>query len=357
MGIGVLGPLVVDGAKPGLPRRDRVVLEALVVEPGTAVSAERLADALWPDQPPASWAKVVQSSIVRLRRTLGREAIQTLPEGYRLTLPPHEIDACEFERLVDRAREHLLVGQAERAAYAAEDALALWRGRPLGELGDWDSGRIAGDRLEELHRDAEELRVEAGLEAGRHRDLLPDLRRLVRAAPLRERRWELLALAEYRAGRQGDALRTIRQVRQLLLDELGLDPGADLLVLEEAILRQDPALAAAPELPASVKCPYPGLVPYDVDDAEGFFGRDDDITACLRRLRASGVLAVVGPSGSGKSSLVRAGIAATRRSEGTRVVVVTPGPRPLEALTAVPSFPFGQGLAGGRPVRGGVVAV
>ena len=101
MGIGVLGPLTFDGAPPALPRRDRVVLAALAVAAGAPVPAERLADAVWSDTPPPSWSKVVQSSIVRLRKLLGRHVIETLPEGYRLTLPPHDVDAHEFERLVD----------------------------------------------------------------------------------------------------------------------------------------------------------------------------------------------------------------------------------------------------------------
>ena len=303
------------------------------------MAVDRLADAVWRETPPASWSKVLQSSIVRLRKVLGRETIQTVPEGYRLALPAHEVDAFEFERLVDRAREQLLLGQSERAAYTLDDALRMWRGRPLGELAEWEPGRTEADRLEELRRDAEELHCEAGLEAGRHRDLLLELQQLVRAAPLRERRWELLALAEYRAGRQGDALRTIRQVRQLLLDELGLDPGAGLLALEQSILRQDDSLAAAvgAEPAGAAECPYLGLVPYDVGDADTYFGRDRDVAACLERLGRTGVLAVVGPSGSGKSSLVRAGIAAARRRQGTRVVVVTPGARPRDAMTALPA--------------------
>ena len=169
-------------------------------------------------------------------------------------------------------------------------------------------------------------------------EVLAELPTRVAAAPLRERRWALLATAQYQAGRQGDALRTLHQARRVLVDELGLDPGPELVALEQAILRQDPALVAASALPEpSTTCPYLGLVPYDVDDSDGFFGRDSEVEACLTRLSTVGVLAVVGPSGSGKSSLVRAGVAAALQRNGRRVVVITPGARPMDALTALPS--------------------
>jgi WD40 repeat protein len=124
----------------------------------------------------------------------------------------------------------------------------------------------------------------------------------------------------------------------LLRAELGLDPGPELTGLQEQILRHDDALAApaAPE-PVSHTCPYMGLVAYDVENADGFFGRTADVDACVRRLADNGVVAVVGPSGAGKSSLVRAGIAAHMRRDGADVVVLTPGVRPLDPLTAVPS--------------------
>jgi WD40 repeat protein/DNA-binding SARP family transcriptional activator len=337
VGIAVLGPVSVEGDGAGLGPRDRVVLAALSVRPGEVVSAERLADALWAERPPASWPKVVQGCVVRLRKSLGAPAIETTRQGYRLALPVDEVDARRFERLVDRARELLTLGEPERAAHVIGEALALWRGRALVELEGWEPGRIEAERLEELRRDAEELALDAALRAGRHRDVLAEAHARVGEAPLRERRWALLALAQYQAGRQGEALRTLHRARTLLASELGLEPGPDLVALEAAILRQDPSLVAAVALPEpSVTCPYLGLVPYDVGDADGFFGRDTDVAACLGRLAAVGVLAVVGPSGSGKSSLVRAGITAALERDARRVVVVTPGPRPGHALTVLP---------------------
>jgi DNA-binding SARP family transcriptional activator/WD40 repeat protein len=337
MGIGVLGPLVVEGHDNGLAPRDKVVLEALALQPGGVVTADRIAEALWSDRPPATWSKVIQGSVVRLRKLLGPETIQTVGRGYRLVLRPGDVDAVEFTRLVDRAREQLSLGEPERASYTVGEALALWRGPPLAELENWEPGRSEADRLQELRRDAEEIRIEAALAVGRHREILTEARKRVEEAPLRERRWELLARAQYQSGQQADALRTLHQVKRVLGNELGLDPGPDLVALEQAILRQDESLLASSVLgTTSPTCPYLGLVPYDVGDSDGYFGRDGDIEACLRKLAETGVLAVVGPSGSGKSSLVRAGLAAELRRGGQRVALVTPGARPMDALTAVP---------------------
>jgi DNA-binding SARP family transcriptional activator/WD40 repeat protein/energy-coupling factor transporter ATP-binding protein EcfA2 len=336
MAIAVLGPLAVDG-DARLGPRDRVVLAALVVNPGEPVSADQLGDALWPDEPPETWQKVVQGCVVRLRKALGPGAIETGPHGYRLTVPADDLDKARFERLVTRGRELLMLAEPERAAYVLDEALSLWRGSPLSELDAWAPGTIERNRLEELRRDAEELSIDAALRAGRCREVLGEAQAMVSAAPMRERRWALLALAQYQSGQQAQALRTIHQVKSLLATELGLDPGPDLVNLEQAILRQDPSLVAEAVLPEpSAVCPYRGLVPYDVADSETFFGRDEEAADCLRRLAEHGVVVVVGPSGSGKSSLARAGVAAALERDEQRVVVITPGVHPLDSLTVLP---------------------
>jgi energy-coupling factor transporter ATP-binding protein EcfA2 len=120
----------------------------------------------------------------------------------------------------------------------------------------------------------------------------------------------------------------------MLVQELGIDPGPEVVALERAILGQDPVLEVPSAATASRRSPYPGLRAYDVADAEAFFGRERDTAACLDRLRSTGILAVVGPSGTGKSSLVRAGVAAALRREGHHVDVITPGARPLDAWPA-----------------------
>jgi WD40 repeat protein len=136
----------------------------------------------------------------------------------------------------------------------------------------------------------------------------------------------------HQAGRQAEALGAIKQARAMLVDELGLDAGRELVDLEQLLLRQDPSLARPQGQQVSTFCPYRGLLPYDAADADTFFGREDDVAACLRRLRDSGVLAVIGPSGVGKSSLVRAGVVASLSRSGTPVLVTAPGMHPMDSL-------------------------
>ncbi|WP_165821008.1 BTAD domain-containing putative transcriptional regulator [Nocardioides gansuensis] len=335
MGIHALGPLTVDGSAR-LSRRDRVVLEALVTHPGQRVSVDQLADALWGDSPPASAGKVLQGCVVRLRRLLGQDAIETTPDGYVLRVPADQIDARRFERDVARAQELLTLGETDRASFVLGEALASWRGMPFPDLEEWPPARTEARRLAELRLTAEELRLDAQLRAGRHREVVADAQSLVRAAPLRELRWALLARAQYQSGQQADALRTIHQLRAVLSEQLGIDPGRDVLALEQAILRQDPSLmATSAPAPSMAVCPWQGLKSYDVGDADRFFGRDDEIDSCVELLRTGSLLALVGPSGSGKSSLARAGIAARLAQRGTRCLAITPGQHPMHALTSL----------------------
>lgn len=335
--ISVLGPVAVGDET--LSPRDRVVLSVLVTRRGREVSVETLAEALWGEDLPASWAKVVQGCIARLRRSLGSEAILTGRGGYRLAVPTDDVDVGRFERLVRRARELLALDHPDQAAYAADEAIALWRGAPLPDLEEWEPGRGEAQRLVELRLQAEELRLAALLASGHHAEVLSEATLRVREEPLREHRWALLARAQYQDGRQAEALATLRRARAVLSEELGLDPGAELVRLERLVLEQDPSLAVpVAELPAA-GCPWPGLASYEVDDADTFFGREAEVTECLDKLSRTGFVAVVGPSGSGKSSLVRAGLAARLRNDGRRVHVITPGPRPLASLAAATAHP------------------
>ena len=337
MQIRVLGPTAIDGAGE-LPARDRRVLAALVVMAGRACPAERVAAAVYGEEPPASWRKVVQGAVVRLRRQLGALAIETTPAGYALTVGDDQIDARRFERLLQQARELEISGDAERAGVVLEEALALFRGDPLVDLDGWEPGRAEAVRLSELRLLAEEQALEDLLESGHHREAVATAATLAEQQPLRERRWCLLAVAQYRAGRQGDALRSITRARRVLIDELGIGPGEELVGLEQAILAQDPALGhgSAASL-ASEVCPFKGLAGYDLADADDFFGRERAVQDCLARLAATGFVAVVGPSGCGKSSLARAGIAPALRRPGRGVAIIRPGARPTQALADAPA--------------------
>ncbi len=334
MGIAVLGPLEVDGQVNGLSPRDRVVLSALVVRAGRPSSTEALADVLWGDDLPPSWAKVVHGCIARLRKRLGAASIESGAAGYRLTVNETEVDSRRFERLLEHARE-ALAGDPDRTSYLVQEALDLWRGRALADVEEWGPGRVEAGRLDGLRMDAQELRVEAETRAGRARHVLESAHALVAEAPFRERRWALLAVALHQAGRQAEALAALKQARAMLVEQLGLDPGRELVELEERLLRQDPALDPVVSRDVSTTCPYRGLLPYDADDADSFFGREADLAVCLRKLRDSRVLAVVGPSGIGKSSLVRAGVVASLRRSGAAVRVTTPGVRPMDSISGL----------------------
>ena len=335
MGIAVLGPLEVDGQAHGLSPRDRVVLSALVVRTGEPVTADALAEALWGERPPPSWSKVVQGCVVRLRKRLGAGAIESGPFGYRLAVSDDELDVRLFEHLVRRGRAALDEYDPARASYLVAEALELWRGRALADVDEWEPARAEVGRLHELRMDAEELRVEAETESGHAHEVLGAAQALATEAPYRERRWALLAKALYQAGRQEEALGALQQARGMLVEELGLDPGPELVELEHRLLRQDPTLAPPAQHEVSADCPYRGLLPYGAEDADCFFGREADEAACLRRVRDAGVLAVVGPSGIGKSSLVRAGVVAALVRQGTRVLVTTPGTHPLDSLAGL----------------------
>ena len=318
----VFGPLTLEGAS--LSPRERTVLSALVLRAGRPITTDELAEALWSDDLPETWTKQLQASIGRLRNAVGRNAIETTPGAYTLRIDPDTVDAERFERLATSARRHLDDDPA-RALDAAERALELWRGTPYADLASWPPAVVETGRLDEVRMELEEVRVDAHLRLGEDAASVADAERLVREAPLRERRWVLLATALYRSGRQADALAAIRAARERLADELGAEPGAELSELELGILRHDDALdlGDAPAT-ASAACPYRGLQPFGVQDEDDFFGRDSDIQAALTRLGRSRFLAVSGASGSGKSSLVRAGVVPALQRRGDRVVILTP---------------------------------
>jgi DNA-binding SARP family transcriptional activator len=322
MRVQVLGPMNTDGDT--LSPRERSMLAALLVRAGQVMSGSELADAYWGDAPPHTWSQQVKTSVARIRARLGADVIRTSPGGYALTLEMDSVDAVRFERLVSSAREHSLHLEHERARDSYDRALSLWRGPAYQDLREWPPGVAEAHRLEELRQSAEDELLETRLALGEARGVIPDAERMVREDPLREGRWAVLALANYQIGRQAEALACLRSARTRLSDELGIDPGRRIVELETAILRQDPALDLRPTAPVSAECPYRGLSAYRGEDADEFFGRDDDIERVLVRLRGGSLLALVGASGCGKSSLAMAGVLPRLRDRGTYVTVIRP---------------------------------
>jgi DNA-binding SARP family transcriptional activator len=245
----VLGPFEVrdaSGAEVRLPGgRERKLLAVLVLRRGEVVSVDALVDVLWGEQPPTTAAKALQGYVSHLRRLLdpsGADGVLlTQAPGYVLRVPDGHVDARRFEMLAARGWRTL----DDRPASALsdfEDALALWRGPPLDEFAFSEFAQREIQRLDELHLETVEGRVEALLRLGRHESVVAQLQMWVDENPLRERLRGQLMLALYRCGRQADALEVYRQGRRLLRDDLGLEPGTELQQLERAILAQDAAL-------------------------------------------------------------------------------------------------------------------
>jgi YVTN family beta-propeller protein len=181
--------------------------------------------------------------VSQLRKALGNGALITRTPGYELRLEDEELDLERFERLLEEGKNARLSGRVNEAATKLREALSLWRGAPLADFTYEPFAQSEIARLEELHLNALEERIEADLALGRQADLIGELEALAKQHELRERPRAQLMLALYRCGRQAEALDLYQQTRRLLRDELGLEPGPDLQELEKAILRQDADLA------------------------------------------------------------------------------------------------------------------
>jgi DNA-binding SARP family transcriptional activator len=241
MQICALGPMVVGG-REDLQLRDRAVIGVLVARAGTVVAIDELGDAIWGERPPATYRKIVQGSVMRLRREVGEDAIATRQGGYVLRLDADAFDINHLSRLVDEAQSALDLDDPRTAARLAGEALELWRGEPFPELPDWAPAQAERLRLMDLKETAEDLQLEAQLRSGRIANTTARAELLAHATPYREARWALLARAQYAAHRQSDALATLRTLRTRLADDLGIDPAPEIVALEAAVLRHDPSL-------------------------------------------------------------------------------------------------------------------
>jgi DNA-binding SARP family transcriptional activator/tetratricopeptide (TPR) repeat protein len=297
--IGLLGPFEValDGRPVELTTgRLRTLLAVLALSAGRPVSVDRLATALWGDDPPDNARRSVQTYLARLRSAIGAEKITTGPTGYRLRVDPDRVDALRFTRLLDQADQ-----ATERDRLA--EALALWRGNPLtGIRSDWLE-RVEAPRLTERYLAAVERRIDLDLADGHHHELVVPLEELVVPHPLRESLWVRLLLALDRSGRHAEALERYETIRVRLAEELGTDPGPELRQVHADLLAGRPAESAPPAQSVT-----PRQLPADID---GFTGRAAALKA-LDDLISEGdgqtsqavvISAIAGTAGVGKTTL------------------------------------------------------
>nr|BEK67931.1 transcriptional regulator AfsR [Kitasatospora purpeofusca] len=319
----VLGPVQawLDGRQLALGSpQQQAVLTMLLLHAGRPVTTQDLVDGLWGDRPPTQAVAALRTYVSRLRTVIEprrevrrpAEFLVSVADGYALQIPGESLDMTVFEQLAVEAATARGAGDLDNAHHLLVRSLALFAGRPLtGVPGPYaDSQR---QRLAERQVSVAEERCAVALDIGLHAEVVGELNALTSEHPLRERLRELLMLALYRCGRQAEALGVYTDTRKLLIDELGVEPGAGLSTMHSRILAADPALAlpAAPAPPAAAReegpaaPPAPAQLPADVSD---FSGRTDmvaDLSAVLMNATGQAVVvtSLAGIGGVGKTTL------------------------------------------------------
>ena len=324
---GVLGALQVsrDGQLVAVPTgRRRAVLACLLVHVGRPVAADVLIDVAWRDHLPEEPRAALHTVLSRLRSTLGAGTLVSDAAGYVLAVDEDAVDARRFESLTARARS----APPERAAEPLTEALALWRGPAYDEFADRDFAAAEAQRLERLRRAATEEHAAALLDAGEHEQAAEELEALLDEQPFREEAVELLMTALYRAGRQADALARYRAHRDLLHDELGLDPSPAVTDLESRILDH--------KLPTGSEHGEPINAPTWLDTSTSFCGRDRATADLVAAVVSDRLVTVTGVGGVGKTRLVAEALPTLRDRLGMPITAVQLAPvQPGRVTTAV----------------------
>ena len=356
MNFGLLGPLEVGGSTGRIRidgRRRRLLLLRLLSSPNHVVSDDQLAEDVWEGHPPDGVASTLSSHISLLRQVIGKDRLRRRSGGYLIVADVGDIDATCFCSDVDAGRAAWALGDRREAAELLSAALSRWRGQALADAGEspWAIGPRT--RWEELRRAAVEDLGDVRLELGEHRQLVPILEDAISEEPLRERRWAQLMLAMYRSGLQADALHAYQRLRSLLVEEMGLEPSAELTLLERSILRQDPAIDWSAETPPeSVRLARGrrriGLEAIRAGDRmqrrNRLIGRALEFDRLVSSVQKRQVITLTGVGGIGKSRLASEVLVGAERS-------FTEGARWIELSSLTDSSDVPGAVAGALGVR------
>lgn len=353
----LLGPVLVrrGGEVLGVPAgKQRALLAALLLSNGRVVPVGELIDVLWGSGPPPSAQASLHNYVKRLRKILGdssHRVIGTKAPGYLISVRPETLDVHRFGELTETARADARAGAWAASAQRLREALALWRGQPLADVDSEVLAAREAPRLTEARLQAVEARIDADLQLGRAAEMVPELRNLAGAHPLREHIHALLMLALYQAGQQAEAHAAYRDARDALIDELGVEPGEELRKLQRQILNSDPVLDA-PTQPARPDqgtrvAPAALAVRYSLPpDTAAFTGRDQEVEvlaaagASAARTRPGVIYAINGLPGLGKTALAVHCAHLLRRRFADRQLFIdlhahTPGQEPVRPETAL----------------------
>lgn len=372
--VGLLGPVEVasagDGGLVGVAQPMlRVLVAMLGVTAGRVVPDEALVDGLWGEEWSRERERNLHTHVSALRRLLmagdpgqGGQRVLRSGGGYRLVAAETEVDVGLFGSLTARGRSEARAGEMTAAAELFAQALGLWRGAALADVVGL-CPRLAGDAagLEDLRAGVVEERVECDLALGRHAEVAAESMGLVAQFPLRERLAGQLMVALYRCGRRGEALAMFDAARRVLAEQLGLDPGPELIRLHAEVLADDPALTAPPPVPAAVPGPAAG-VPAGTGDRRAlannlpaqpapFIGRDRELSEIRTLVASSRLVTLTGPGGCGKTRLGLQAAAELLDGPGDGVWLVELAPVAAEdAAASAISAALGIARQPGRPV-------
>ncbi len=289
----VLGPLEVQVSDRPVPLRSpsqRKLLLRLVADAGRPVSVDSLAEALWDTTPPTDPTSAIRFHVSKLRKALGAGGlIETTGVGYQLAIDPESVDSHRFDRLVTSATAS---ADPRRVLDLTEEALSLWRGAPYLEAIDDDFARSDARRLNERKQVAQETHAQALVDAERTADAIPEIEGLLETHPYSERLWSSLMIALYRQGRHTEALRAFQRAKDILGEDIGIEPAPELQELEEKMLLHDDSLAQADDSPSNL----PAAV-------SSFLGRETEIASLRESLANTRLVTIVGVGGAGKTRL------------------------------------------------------